>query len=95
MFSSRKKRILSLCDELLSGDDDQVSSNIEKHLLSLFRPKTFNGSESYEIEFEKAYQELCIVLSEHTNGRDIKKMTVIEVYTLMDVVQKAQKNGGR
>ena len=93
VFSERKKRILALCDEILTGDDNQISSNIEKHLLSLNRPKTFNGSESYEIEFEKAFQEVCIALSQHSNGRDIKKMTVIEVMTLIDVIKKTQKNG--
>ena len=93
IFIHRKKRILALCDELLSGEDSDVVKNIEKYLLSLVKPKSFNGSGSYEIEFDKAFEELCHSLSANANGRDVKRMTVKEVYVLIELVNK--NNNGK
>ena len=85
IFVNRKKRILALCDNLLSVSDDDVADKIERYLLSLVKPKTFNGSGSYEIEFDKAFEELCHTLSSNANGRDVKRMTVKEVYILIEL----------
>lgn len=88
IFVQRKKRILALCNQLLSGNDDDVADNIERYLLSLVKPKSFNGSGSYEIEFDKAFEELCHSLSNSANGRNIKQMTVKEVYVLIEILNK-------
>ena len=93
IFIQRKNRILAICDELLSGEDNEIADNIERYLLSLVKPKSFNGSGSYEIEFDKAFEELCHSLSANANGRDVKRMTVKEVYVLIELVNK--NNNGR
>jgi len=95
IFVNRKKRILALCDDLLTGTESDVAEKIERYLLSLAKPKTFNGSGSYEIEFDKAFEELCHTLSLNANGRDVKRMTVKEVYILIELNNKQLKNGGR
>ena len=95
IFIKRKNRILALCDNLLTGTDNEIAEKIERYLLSLAKPKTFNGSGSYEIEFDKAFEELCHTLSSNANGRDIKKMTVKEVYILIDLNNKQIKEHGR
>ena len=95
IFVNRKKRILALCNDLLSGTESDVAEKIERYLLTLVKPKTFNGSGSYEIEFDKAYEELCHTLSSNANGRDVKQMTVKEVYILIELNNKKLKNGGR
>ena len=64
-------------------------------MLGLVKPKTFNGSGSYEIEFDKAYEELCHTLSSNANGRDVKQMTVKEVYILIELNNKQIKENGR
>jgi len=93
IFIQRKNRILAICDELLSGEDNEIADKIERYLLSLVKPKSFNGSGSYEIEFDKAFEELCHSLSANANGRDVKRMTVKEVYVLIELVNK--NNNGR
>jgi len=93
IFIQRKNRILAICDELLSGKDNEIADKIERYLLSLVKPKSFNGSGSYEIEFDKAFEELCHSLSANANGRDVKQMTVKEVYVLIELVNK--NNNGR
>ena len=95
LFVNRKKRILALCDDLLSGEPSDVADKIERYLLSLAKPKTFNGSGSYEIEFDRSFEELCHSLSANANGRDVKQMTVKEVYILIDLNNKQLKQNGR
>jgi hypothetical protein len=80
---------------LLTGSDDEVAEKIERYLLSLAKPKTFNGSGSYEIEFDKAFEELCHTLSANAHGRDVKQMTVKEVYILIELNNKQIKQNGR
>ncbi len=80
----------------MTGSNDEVAEKIERYLLSLAKPKTFNGSGSYEIEFDRAFEELCHTLSANANGRDVKQMTVKEVYILIELNNKQIKqNGGR
>ena len=93
IFIQRKNRILAICDELLSGEESNIAKDIEKSLLSLVKPKSFNGSGSYEIEFDKAFEELCHSLSANANGRDVKRMTVKEVYVLIELINK--NNNGK
>lgn len=92
--SNRKKLLISLCDEIIKDTKIQSVDKIQRYLLNLAKPKTFNGSGSYEIEFDKAFEELCHSLSTFASGRNIKKMTVKEVYVLIEFNQKQQKNGG-
>lgn len=92
--SNRKKLLISLCDEIIEDTKIQSVDKIQRYLLNLAKPKTFNGSGSYEIEFDKAFEELCHSLSTFASGRNIKKMTVKEVYVLIEFNQKHQKNGG-
>tara|TARA_R110001592_G_scaffold295749_1_gene566055 strand:+ start:193 stop:939 length:747 start_codon:yes stop_codon:yes gene_type:complete len=92
--SNRKKLLISLCDEIIEDTKIQSVDKIQRYLLNLAKPKTFNGSGSYEIEFDKAFEELCHSLSTFASGRNIKKMTVKEVYVLIEFNQKQQKNGG-
>jgi hypothetical protein len=93
--SSRKKRLIGLCDEIINDTKIKSVDKIERYLLNLAKPKTFNGSGSYEIEFDKSFEELCHSLSAFANGRDIKKMTVKEVYVLIEFNQKQKQNGGQ
>lgn len=79
----------------MTGSADDVAEKIERYLLSLVKPKTFNGSGSYEIEFDKSFEELCHTLSANANGRDVKQMTVKEVYILIELNNKQIQRNGR
>jgi hypothetical protein len=94
--SFRKKRLLALCDMIIATDKNVAIKNlyeIEVSMLNLVRPKNFIGTDSYEIQFEKNYQTVCHGLNSHTN-KDVKKMTVLEVYTLMEMLKKKEKENG-
>jgi len=96
---NRKERLLALCDLMLAKEEekDEASKRLfkaEQALLNLFRPKNFIGTNSYEIAFEKNFQVLCHGLNSHTN-KDVKRMTVLEAYSLMEMLKKQQQQNGR
>lgn len=90
--SFRKKRLLALCDMIIADDNtDAVKTlfEIEVAMLNMVKPKNFIGTDSYEIQFEKNYQTVCHGLNSHTN-KSVKEMTVLEVYTLMEMLKKKE-----
>ena len=94
MYEERKKRIIAFCD-VVNGktkEGEKRLIDIEKRLLRMMLPKNFMGDTSEEISFEKNFQFLCHSLNEHTN-KDVKKMTVVEVYSLIEMLKKREQNG--
>lgn len=91
----RKERLLAMCDIML-GNESKVKKlfEIERELLGLFKPKNFSLQENYEVEFEKNFQILCHAMNEHTN-ENIKNMSVLEVYSLMEMLKKRELKNGR
>ena len=91
-----KARLMALCDMIIEDDKAAAAKklfDIELAMLRLVKPKNFMGKNSYEIQFEKNYQMVVCNLSAHTN-KDINKMTVLEVYTLMEILQKKNTENG-
>ena len=94
MFEERKKRIIAFCDAVTkkTKESEERLLDIEKRLLRMVLPKNFMGDQSEEISFEKNFQFLCHGLNEHTN-KDVKRMSVVEVYSLIEMLKKREKNG--
>lgn len=93
---NRKNRILAMCEVILSKGSSEAQKKlmeVELAMLNMVRPKNFIGAESYEIQYEKNYQTVCHGLNSHTN-KDVKKMTILEVYSLMEMIQKQEKQNG-
>ena len=93
MYEDRKQRIIASCEgaaKYKEGENEKLKE-IERRLLELSRPKNFIGNQSEEIKFEKNFQALCHGLNSHTN-KDVKKMSVLEVYTLMEMLKKQERN---
>lgn len=94
---NRKKRLIAYCDVLINNKDKDAKKKlfeIEVAMLNIVRPKNFYGSESYEIQYEKNYQTVCHGLNSHTN-KDVKKMTILEVYSLMELLKKKDEENGK
>ena len=94
MYEERKQRIIEFCNSMNEKNTESKEKvlQIEKRLLSMVRPKNFMGESSEEISFEKNFQFLCHSLNEHTNN-NVKKMTVLEVYSLVELLKKREQNG--
>ena len=51
-------------EEIISGESmDESCKNIENRLALLSKPRIFSGAKSVEIEYDKQYEEMCLVLA--------------------------------
>lgn len=63
---------------------DKKLREIEKWFISQINPKDF---EKLEIKMELDFEKLCHLLNDYTNV-NVKKMSVKEFYSLLEVVDK-------
>jgi hypothetical protein len=93
MYEERKQRLIAICEGAtkFANQENEKLREIERRLLEMSRPKNFMGNQSEEIKFEKNFQVLCHSLNSHTN-KDVKKMSVLEVYSLIEMLKKQERN---
>jgi len=98
-----KKRTIAILENIIAGKDaPDTTPEIEKlttALITYSNPKCFAGSDSVEIQFDRQFENLCLVLSEQLHVKP-KEYSVLEFYNAFDFVQerakkaeKAQKRG--
>lgn len=89
-----KKRTLVLLRNIIDGverpDETPEIEKLTTALLTYSNPKTFTGSESAEIQFDRQFENLCLVLSEQLHVKP-KEYTVLEFYNAFDFVQERAK----
>lgn len=89
-----RRRTLAVLQGIAAGAKNPGgTAEVEKMtaaLITYSNPKTFTGSGSAEIEFDRQFENLCLVLSERVNVRP-KEYTVLEFYNAFDFVQERAK----
>ena len=89
-----KKRTLEILKGIVAGDKDPCASitvsKLTNALITYSKPKLFTGSDGVEIQFERQFENLCLVLSEQLHV-DPKKYTVLEFYNAFDFVKERAK----
>lgn len=90
-----KKRTMAVLDEITTGKGANIDE-IEFQMLMLSKPKPFHGSGSAEIEYDKQFARICLLINQ-VIGADAKDMTVMEYYNAFDYVKQElkRKNNGR
>ena len=94
-----RRRTLLVLNNIVSGvavpTKTKDVEDLTTELLTYSHPQKFSGSESAEIQFDKQFENLCIILSEKLNVK-AKEYTVLEFYNafefLKDKIRKAQEN---
>ena len=89
-----KKRTLALLQNIVDGverpDETPEIEKLTTALITYSNPKSFTGSESAEIQFDRQFENLCLVLSEQLHVKP-KEYTVLEFYNAFDFVQERAK----
>lgn len=96
-----KKRTMEVLKNIVAGvANPDTTPEIEKlttALITYSNPKMFTGSEGVEIQHDRQFENLCLVLSEQLHVKP-KEYTVLEFYNAFDFVkekaraaEKAQK----
>lgn len=92
-----KERTVAMLDVILNGDSGERQQRIDRltgDMVTYAKPMTFNGTGSAEIEYDRQFENMCLVISQklHTNP---KKYTVLEYYNAYLYIEKQEKGQKR
>lgn len=89
-----RKRTLAVLENIIAGKmNPDATPEIEKlttALITYSNPKAFAGSDGLEIQFDRQFENLCLVLSEQLHVKP-KEYSVLEFYNAFDFVQERAK----
>ena len=89
-----RKRTLAVLENIIAGKmNPDTTPEIEKlttALITYSNPKAFAGSDGVEIQFDRQFENLCLVLSEQLHVKP-KEYSVLEFYNAFDFVQERAK----
>jgi hypothetical protein len=92
-FDIMKRRKQTMLEVVLSGDTAERKAEIERltdELVLFTKPRKFTGSESVEIQHDKQYEDMCLVLSQELH-QNPKIFTVMEFYNAYHYIKKQRK----
>ena len=88
VYDRLKQRTALVLDGITNDKDNSESIHeIDAYLFSLYKPKSFSGSTSIEIQYDKQFETTCMLISQKT-GLVAKKMTVLEFYNTLGNIEK-------
>lgn len=89
-----RKRTLEILNGIVAGVDDpagaEIVDKLTTALITYSNPKMFTGSNGVEIQFDRQFENLCLVLSEQLHVGP-KKYSVLEFYNAFDFVKERAK----
>lgn len=89
-----RKRTLEILNGIVAGESDPGATDVVEKLttalITYSNPKLFTGSDSAEIQFDRQFENLCLVLSEQLHVKP-KEYTVLEFYNAFDFVKERSK----
>lgn len=96
-YDTMKRRTQAMLDAILQGDTQERQDVIEKltdELVCFVKPRSFVGAGSAEIEYDKQFEDMCLVMAQQLN-QDPKRMTVMEFYNAHRFIVRQQKQQKR
>lgn len=93
-----RKRTLTVLQGIIDGlDYPDKTAEVEKlttALITYSNPQIFFGSDSVEIQHERQFENLCLILSEQLHIRP-KECTVLEFYNAFDFIKRRAREAER
>lgn len=87
-YDRLRQRTLLVLDSIINGNNNAEDiNNIDTYMLSLHKPKSFSGSNSVEIKYDKQFENACLLIAKKT-GLDAKAMNVLQFYNAMENIKK-------
>ena len=94
-FEKVRRRTLLILKNIVAGvpvpDGTKDVDDITTELITYTRPQVFAGSESTEIQFDRQFENLCLMLSGQLNVKP-KEYTVLEFYNAFEFLKERAKN---
>jgi hypothetical protein len=92
-YDMMKERTRAMLACIIEGDTQERQERVERltdRMITYSKPKKFTGAGSMEIEYDKQFEDMCLVISQHLHA-DAKKMTVLEYYNAYQYINKQAK----
>lgn len=87
-YDKLKQRTLFVLDSMINGtDNSEQIETIDMVVLNMHSPKSYIGSESVEIKYDKQFESTCLLIAQKTS-MDAKKMTVLQFYNAVDNIKQ-------
>ena len=96
-YDLMKQRTRAVLDCILNGDTKENAERVEQltdQMVTFTKPKNFTGSGSLEIEHDKRFEDMCLLISQNLHT-DAKKMTVLEFYNAYQFLEEQNKRQKR
>lgn len=92
-----KERTQAMLRCILEGDTEENKQKVDRltgEMVMFAKPLSFNGQNNTEVEYDRRYEDMCLVMSQelHIN---MKKCTVMEYYNAYQFLQKQRKGSER
>ena len=92
-YDQLKQRTMLMLDAIIKGDESDKRAeidNITTLLLTYTKPKSFIWSDSVEIQYDKQFESMCLMLSQHLHVNP-KSVTVLEYYNAFEYIKEQAK----
>lgn len=87
-YDKLKNRTILKLEEIIFGVDNSESINkIDDLMFKSYKPKSFIGSNSVEVNHDKNFETSCVYISQETSI-DAKAMTVLGFYNVLSELKK-------
>lgn len=87
-YDKLKQRTLFVLDSMINGtDNSEQIETIDIVMFNMHSPKSYIGSESVEIKYDKQFESTCLLIAQKTS-MDAKKMTVLQFYNAVDNIKQ-------
>ena len=94
-YTTLLQRTRLILDGIIEQKDNSAEvDRITTMLLMYNEPKSFSGSKSAEIIFDKQFEDMCLVIAKQL-GTNAKAYTVLEYYSAFEHIKKEMKDGRR
>lgn len=86
-----KSRTIAMLDAIITGEDKSAEiDRITDMLFTFSKPSIFYGSDSIEIQYDRQFENMCLLLSQKMNVNP-KTFTVLEYYNAFEFLKDQQK----
>jgi hypothetical protein len=96
-YDKMKERAIAMLDEIIKGRTEEREARIERltdELVTFMKPRTFTGMGSVEIEYDRQFEDMCLLISQNLHT-DPKRMTVLEYYNAYQYIERQAKEQKR
>lgn len=87
-----RKHTLLYIDSILTKTHNKELKEIENKMITFVKPKNFDGINSVEIQYDKQYAEMSILISKEL-GINVDSLTTLRYFQAYEFINNMSKNG--